>query len=607
MDVVPTHLAVVAMRDNGYRNTAYAIAELMDNSVQAGAKNVELLCADQEELVEDRVRRRMNQVAVLDDGSGMDAHLLRVALQFGNGSRLDSGKRGGMGRFGMGLPSASISQCRRVDVWTWQNGIESALHSYVDIGELENGSMREVPEPEEREIPEPWASAGSSFGPSGTLVVWSSIDRSIWRTSKALIRNSEELIGRMYRDWLHSGEVRIRLATFLIDEPQEFDVDQDALPNDPMYLMAPTSCPEPFGDRPMFVPFPSEEAYEIRPKIRFRGEEHEVLLRFSIASEEARAQDNAGSLPHGKHAAKNVGVSVVRAGRELELDTGWTNVYDPRERWWGVEVRFEPPLDDLFGVSNNKQSARNFAEAVNIDPEALAKEHGGSISAAKTALEQEGDPVAPLLEVIWRIRRNIAQMRKQIQGQAEGRRRQRRRHATPEQEATQAVRQRQREGHEGVSDADEEKPRNEREADLAEHFVSEGRSEDEANELAASTIDSGLKYQVTTSALDTGAFFSVQARGGVLVVTLNTDHPAYGRLLGAKSPDELPDEVGELKRRLQSAQEGLEMMLFAWARYEDEQITPEKRRAAQGARFEWGQMAEGFLAMRQDEDSNGYG
>ena len=36
-DIVPTHLAVQAMRDNGYKNAAYAIAELMDNAIQAGA------------------------------------------------------------------------------------------------------------------------------------------------------------------------------------------------------------------------------------------------------------------------------------------------------------------------------------------------------------------------------------------------------------------------------------------------------------------------------------------------------------------------------------------------------------------------------------------
>src|SRR5436190_4999463 len=101
-DIVPTSLAVRAMRDNGYKNAAYAVAELMDNSIQAGASLVELLCADQELMVDQRQRRRLDTVAVLDNGSGMDADTLQIALQFGNGSRLEEGKKQGMGRFGMG-------------------------------------------------------------------------------------------------------------------------------------------------------------------------------------------------------------------------------------------------------------------------------------------------------------------------------------------------------------------------------------------------------------------------------------------------------------------------------------------------------------------------
>src|SRR5664279_892291 len=119
-DLVPTHLAVQAMRDNGYRNTAFAVAELIDNAIQAGATDIELLCCESEELVRERVRRRLKHVAVLDNGSGMDSKVLRMALQFGNGTHLKD--RSGIGRFGMGLPSASISQCKLVDVWSWQNG-----------------------------------------------------------------------------------------------------------------------------------------------------------------------------------------------------------------------------------------------------------------------------------------------------------------------------------------------------------------------------------------------------------------------------------------------------------------------------------------------------
>jgi DNA mismatch repair ATPase MutL len=140
------------MRDNGYKNTAYAIAELMDNAIQAGASEVELLCGERKQQVNQRKLSRIEQIAVLDNGRGMDADVLRLALQFGNGSYLDEDKHTGIGRFGMGLPSSSISQCQRVDVWSWQNGIENALHSYLDLDEIKSRRMTEVPEPAAKQL-----------------------------------------------------------------------------------------------------------------------------------------------------------------------------------------------------------------------------------------------------------------------------------------------------------------------------------------------------------------------------------------------------------------------------------------------------------------------
>ena len=70
--IVPTHLAVKAMRDNGYKNAAYALAELMDNSIQAGARHVELLCAERTTQLAQRQRRRVHEIAVLDDARARD-------------------------------------------------------------------------------------------------------------------------------------------------------------------------------------------------------------------------------------------------------------------------------------------------------------------------------------------------------------------------------------------------------------------------------------------------------------------------------------------------------------------------------------------------------
>ena len=116
----PGSFTIRALRDSRYHNTAYAIAELIDNSVEAHAEQIELLCMEEPQLVKERQRRRVSAIAVLDNGTGMDRRTLLDALKFGGGTRHDSGR--GIGKYGMGLPTSSMSQCKRVDVWTWQDG-----------------------------------------------------------------------------------------------------------------------------------------------------------------------------------------------------------------------------------------------------------------------------------------------------------------------------------------------------------------------------------------------------------------------------------------------------------------------------------------------------
>jgi hypothetical protein len=206
-DIIPAHLAVKAMRDSGYKNAAYAIAELIDNSIQAGATEVQLLCAEEKQFVNVRHKLRIGQVAVVDNGSGMDAETLRRALQFGNGSHLND--RLGIGRFGMGLPNSSLSQAARVEVWTWQKGSRSPIYSYLDLKQINAGELREVPAPIAKPIPELWKIASGGLGASGTIVVWSEIDRCQWGTARAIIKNSEMTIGRIYRRFIVDGRVSI--------------------------------------------------------------------------------------------------------------------------------------------------------------------------------------------------------------------------------------------------------------------------------------------------------------------------------------------------------------------------------------------------------------
>ncbi|MHC8520854.1 ATP-binding protein [Rossellomorea sp. H39__3] len=338
---VPAHLAIEAMRDNGYKNTAYAVCELIDNSIQAHASHVHLLCAEAERQLSLRRTTRLEEIAVLDNGEGMPPEVLAMSLQFGNGTRLNKEQRTGIGRFGMGLPASSISQCKRVDVWSWKNGVDSAYHISLDVDEIKREHRSEMPEPRKKAIPYTYTKVVEDFGHSGTLVVWSKLDRLMWSKGETLVKHSESLIGRIYRKYINSSVLKIQKVVFDIDNPAKVSINRLAKPNDPCYLMSNTSCPEPFHSQPMFEPHGGTN-FERRFSVAYKEDSHEIIVRSSVASLEARSGDNAGSTAHGKHAKDNVGISVVRAGRELELDQTLVSTSDPTERWWGLKLTFHP-------------------------------------------------------------------------------------------------------------------------------------------------------------------------------------------------------------------------------------------------------------------------
>lgn len=600
-DFAPTLLLLEAMRDNGYKNAAHALAELMDNSIQANATRVELLCAERETQLQTRKRRRLEQIAVLDNGDGMDADTLRLALQFGSGTRLVTGKQSGIGRFGMGLPASSISQCTRVDVWSWQDGPDSAIHTCLNLEAIRKHHETSVPKPEPLEIPELWRAVSDGYGKSGTLVVWSNLDRIMWHTAKALIENSEFIIGRLYRRFLADDKVHLRLAAFDIDDTSKFDIDRPVLPNDPGYLMAHTSCPAPYDDTPMFDPWGGEH-FEQTFTVRYGNQDHPVTVRYSCAKPQARAIRNSGALPYGQHARKNIGISVVRSDRELELNQGLVIAYDTRERWWGVEVLFPPSLDELFGVSNNKQSARTFGDMTQMDIEALTKS-AITFNQLKTEMAEDDDPREPFLEIVKSLDTQIKRMRgvivaaaKNTSTSVDGR------HIIPqaEQTATNRTRERQEEGHVGASDRDEELPPDARKSQIETALTDAGVEQEQAKEMSATMVDIGLKYIFAHAEMDTDAFFAVRPKGGALMITLNTDHPAYNNLVEVLDQSTEGASEQDLAERLTSAASGLRLLLMAWARYEDELPDGSSRkRDAQDTRKDWGRIARAFLSSQE--------
>ncbi len=592
--IIPQHLSIQAFRDNGYKDAAHALAELIDNSVQAGERvpgitEVELLCVDKVGIVEKRSRRRINQIAVLDNACGMDAEILQAALQFGNGTHLDPDSQDGIGKFGMGLPNASISQCKRVDVWSWKDG--KVLYSYLDVDDILSEKMTEVPEPTPAEIPPYWAAlARQKIGESGTLVVWSDLDRVRWKSSKSLLENSEAVVGRMYRYFIDNHKARIRLASF--EDGGSTPVLQeewDVRPNDPVYLMEDTSAPAPYDKT---VPFDLYGEEEI--EYTYLGRKHKVKLRMSVTKQKVR--EEGGSSEIGRHAAKNQGVSIVRARREMQLNRTFDNRSDTRERWWGAEVLFSPGLDEVFGVTNNKQEATAFFRMV-LDEDAELE--GLTPEEYKRQLEENQDPRLIIYDISGKIDKSLHTIRDQIKRMREGAR-------TPGATvapsgsaaaiATKATAQRREKyGSQGKSDKQEGLSEGEKLkiiAPVIQH--AEGVTPEQAKEIATEILDQKVKFLFIEGPLPGSMLFDVQSEmGGPIVITINSRHPARDHFFELLRDNARPDaETPGLR--------GLKLLFSAWARLEDEATTPQRKRQFEDLRLEWGIIARDFMEGLND-------
>lgn len=99
---------VGSMRATGY-DLETAVADIIDNSVTAGARTVRIIISEE---------GRSSWIAVADDGAGMDEAALLRAMTFGGINPSDPRAPDDLGRFGLGLKTASLSQCRRLTVLT---------------------------------------------------------------------------------------------------------------------------------------------------------------------------------------------------------------------------------------------------------------------------------------------------------------------------------------------------------------------------------------------------------------------------------------------------------------------------------------------------------
>jgi hypothetical protein len=162
-------MLIESMRDIGY-SVSTALADVIDNSISSGARRIELFV---------ETDPRCAKIGILDDGWGMTEEELLVAMRPGSRTPSDFRAPSDLGRFGLGLKTASFSQCRRLTVATRQNSITcAAIWDLAHVAATDDWLVQIPDNPMEL----PWA---EHLGVHGTLVVWEDLDRLVSSTGTA--------------------------------------------------------------------------------------------------------------------------------------------------------------------------------------------------------------------------------------------------------------------------------------------------------------------------------------------------------------------------------------------------------------------------------------
>ncbi|MCD1269756.1 ATP-binding protein [Microbacterium sp. MEC084] len=330
--LVPANF-IRAIRESGYVSLSTSLAELIDNSLQANAAVIDITVGRSDP-------DALPRICVEDDGDGMTHDELAACLRFGGSSRFDS--RSSLGRFGMGLPAASLSQARKVEVTAWQADT-AARAVHLDVDAVAHGEEALL-----------LRDGARGAAPSGCRVVWTECDRIEYRRLAWLERALHRDLGRMFRKFLARG-VTLRINGHAVE------------PLDPMLLSTELNG---HAARLAFEPM----RYEIATTT---GDTSFVTVTFTVLPVtrwhhlDNTTKRKVGIVGHG-------GVSILRAGREIA--NGWYLMGGKRKEnyddWWRCEIEFDPALDEHFGITVNKQGVRPTAalrEALEPELESIAR------------------------------------------------------------------------------------------------------------------------------------------------------------------------------------------------------------------------------------------
>lgn len=348
VQVIPSAKRLIqSLRDMGY-DFAQAVADVVDNSIEARARTVAI---DIEFDGDDSWLR------VADNGKGMRPGELREAMRYGSGRDYDDED---LGKFGLGLKTASMSQCQRLSVASRWNSARADISAYAwDLEHIEKTNRWEILPVDQKKmgpaIREPLKSE------PGTVVLWQRLDRilgykhpygeSARKRMAQMCRDVEQHLGMVFHRFL-SEEVKQKQFKLLLNGNRVASWD----------------------------PFCRHESQtktldEIKLPIEYEGVEGEILLKPYILPR----QDEFSTPESFRNASgpsgwnQQQGFYIYRAGRMIQSG-GWSNLRAPDEhnKLARIAVFFSPALDEAFKINVAKMRVQLPAQVRDVVRENIA-------------------------------------------------------------------------------------------------------------------------------------------------------------------------------------------------------------------------------------------
>lgn len=523
--------ALLSLRSSGH-DYCSAVGEVVDNSLQANANAIRVRVFTTKKTIgkNRRATEVVESVAIGDDGDGMEVEVLHNALKLGYSTRY--GDRTGMGRFGVGAKMGGISQAKRIDIFSRQDGNDPWLHTYIDLDEIETREMEHIPTPEPADLPK---GCEDLPGSKGTLVVWSKTDR---------LEENESGGGRR-ADTVRTDLVRYIARTFrkFLDNGISIEFDgEPVFPHDPLFLMTSTRFHRDGTQDPVAEIKVSESIDFAIPGDPSRKSIVHVTL--TLLPKEFRRDRGAGGndLAKERRITENEGVSILRADREIfnGFLSGVQPSLDgrPIDRFIGKEIRFEPELDECFHVRNVKKGAEPI--------EGLRdKLREGIFNSIKTLREE--------------VRRHFDDVEKQVQLEQGV-------HAEAEKIAaeTQRTARKPKAGKDTPPEVVEQKI-----DEAAESLVKEVPEEHKSTKKEQ--VKARIKtqpYTVVPESWPGKEMFTVEHLGSNTIVRLNMQHPFYSEVYSMLLAAEKQEEDADLGRLARKTRLGVDLLIAGYARGE---------------------------------------